>query len=186
MQGKSRGQGATEVPGREPKLAGDIPISRKSGTLTGMPPTMQKTLSARAGKGVVEETPIILDPAVAVSIDGKRDSAETTALADDILMMETAELRTFIRSSRCVGREDFSTEQFASNVSFSRPKSETSRGARYAHITSEDGNSWRIYPHIDALASIEKLEKCRFVAMLVSEGRHYHLYWETPELGRGH
>lgn len=185
MQGKNGGPGTKELFKVEMKTAGETILSRKGGTLVGMPPIMQKTVSARAGRAVAEETPVTLDPAAAVSIEGRRDSAEIpVSVETSPLMMETAELREFIRSSKCVDKEDFVPEQFANRVSFSHQKNETSRGARYTSIRSDDGKTWRLYPHTDALASLEKFHKCRFVAMLLAEGRHYHLYWETPEPGQ--
>lgn len=183
MEGKNGGPGTKELFKLGMKGAGDSIIGKKSGTLVGMPPVIQKTLSARAGRGVVEETPITLDPAVAVSIEGRRDSAEIpVSVETSPLMMETAELREFIRSSTCVDKEGFSPEQFANRVAFSHQKAETGRGARYTSIRSDDGNTWRLYPHLDALASMEKLDRCRFVAMLLAEGKHYHLYCENQEI----
>ena len=190
MGNKNEGPETKELFKVEKKGAGGSIMSKRERpqTLRRMPPAIPTTVSARAGREVVEETPVILDPAAAVRIEQRRDSAEIPIITvnTDPIMMETNELREFIRKAECVDRMEFKPNQFANRISFTQPKTEGTRGARYVFIRTEDANSWRLYPHLEALASMEKLEKCKFTATIrVGEGnsqRDYHVYWETPEL----
>lgn len=170
------------------KGAGESMPERGDGarTLRQMPPAIQKTASAHAGRGVVEETPITLDPAVAVRIGARRDSEEIPVITANVdpVMMETSELRDFVRSAECVDKEDFGPEQFANRITFSQQKSEGERGARYVFIRTDDGSTWRLYPHMEGLASMEKFEKCRFAATLRADGKDYQLYREAPGIAQ--
>ena len=150
------------------------------------PPPIPKSRVAHAGRERLDETPAILDPSVAVEIAGRpADSAEIRrdkANADP-LMMDTSEFREFMRSAEYLdNRKNIDPNQFANSISFSQLKSEMERSARYVAIRRDDGNTWRLYPQMEGLASVEKFEKCMYRATLRADGKDYQLYWETPEL----
>ena len=150
------------------------------------PPPIPASRAAHAGREKLDETPAILDPKVAVEIARTlTDSAEIRidTVNTDPLMMETSEFRDFMRKAEYIdNRKNIDPSQFANSIMFSQPKSETERGARYIAIRRDDGNTWRLYPHMESLASIEKFEKCMFRATIRVDGKDYQLYWETPEL----
>lgn len=149
------------------------------------PPPIPASRTAHAGRERLDETPAILDPQVAVEIARKlSDSAEIPidTVRTDPLMMETSEFRDFMRKAEYVdNRKGIDPSQFANSINFAQPKNEKKGSARYIAIRIDD-DTWRLYPHMESLMSIEKFETCQFRATIRVDGKDYHLYWETPKL----
>jgi hypothetical protein len=182
------------------------PAPKAPETIRQTPPPLRNTPVAHAGRERLDDTPAILDPAVAVRIGKLGDSAEIQVDVErtNPLEMETGELRSFLRKAVCVDRREFSPERFANSIMIAQVRKESENGARFIFIRTDDGQVWRLYPAAENIVSVEKFEKCRFSATLRADGKTvtevrignsrpeetrrveelYFLYWETPELER--
>lgn len=96
----------------------------------------------------------------------------------NLLSVEAGELKGLLGRGRCVDRELFSLERFIKSISLVHARREGQRGAFYLSINAEDGKRYRLYPQQDNLASMEKLEKCDYVACIQIGGELLSLYRE--------
>ncbi len=93
-----------------------------------------------------------------------------------VLEVDVWGLKELLEKGRCVDREGFSLERFIRLITLAKPEREGTRGAFYLSIRTEDGQKYRLYPQLDNLASMEKLEKCDYVALVQVEKEFLSLY----------